>query len=326
VAVGPWPEETTKAVSRVPHSGTRLELSAEPRSVQDARRWVIQVCEEIGRPDLGETAGLAISELVTNALLHAEGPFTLRRGGTAEHPRFEVHDGSVTPPTPNPRMTDEDELLSTIGRGLGLVAMCSKAWGARIHEQGKVVWFAPVAEPRGDIDLHEAKIEYDVAPVPDTEPLVDPVSVYLLRLPIPLLREFRHRYREIRRELRLLTLCSESAYPVARSIADLFESFTRTIRVGSGREELEQAVASDAEQVDLVFTIERDAVSVVAQMMDILEITDSFCEAERLLAPAATPEQTAFRRWFLGEFVAQGCGGPPTLWTAAQPAARRVQA
>ena len=89
-----------------------LALGQGARGVQDARRWVADLCAEIGRPELAECAQLGVSELVTNALLHGEPPITVRMRGTAEHPRVEVRDSSVeapilpSQPLDRPRPTD----------------------------------------------------------------------------------------------------------------------------------------------------------------------------------------------------------------------------
>ena len=42
-----------------------LPLEPNPRSVQAARRWVVDVCARLGRPDLADSAALGVSELVT---------------------------------------------------------------------------------------------------------------------------------------------------------------------------------------------------------------------------------------------------------------------
>ena len=56
----------------------RLLLDPEPQSVRRARVWVGGELERIGRPDLVDAAELGVSELVTNAILHAEPPITVR--------------------------------------------------------------------------------------------------------------------------------------------------------------------------------------------------------------------------------------------------------
>jgi hypothetical protein len=287
-------------------------LSPSPRSVADARRWVVDACSDIDRADLAESAELAVSELVTNALLHAEPPISVRLGGTHEFPRFEVRDGSVKPPSPAIKLIDD--ILTTTGRGLDLVAMCSSAWGARIQSDGKVVWFVPVAEPRGDVSAHSAVIEYDAEPQRRVEPIIDAVHVLLLGLPRALYTDFRHRYSEIRRELRLLSLASEESYPIARSLSDLFQMFDQHFRLGFGGEELAAFVMSNRDSADLEFVVDRESIASVAQMIDVLELTETFARAERLLTPAATAEQTVFRRWYLGEFISQGRGKAPIRW------------
>ena len=87
----------------MPLNRPALALDPDPRSVQEARRWVVSTCRELGRDDLVESAELAISELVTNALLHAEHPITVRVAGTVDHPRVEVSDGSPASRRDQPR-------------------------------------------------------------------------------------------------------------------------------------------------------------------------------------------------------------------------------
>ena len=111
-----------------------LALGRGPRGVQDARRWVAELCTEIGRPELVECAELGVSELVTNALLHGEPPITVRVRGTAEHPRVEVRDGSGEPPILPTEPLDRpetDDLLLTFGRGLAHRGPRAPAPGAR---------------------------------------------------------------------------------------------------------------------------------------------------------------------------------------------------
>nr|WP_161962380.1 ATP-binding protein [Nocardioides speluncae] len=300
----------------MPLNRKALELPANPRSVQDARRWVAGICHDIGRDDLVDSAELGVSELVTNALLHAEPPFRVAVRGTVEHPRIEVYDGSTTPPRADLGMTDDDNLLSTIGRGLGMLAMSSSAWGADIDRHGKVVWFLPVAEARADVDL-AGRIDIDDAVSYEPQPVVDGIVVQLLKLPVDLYADFRRHYRELRRELRLLSLADETSYPIAKSLSDLFLQFERELLVGVESDRLEGAIQGGLTVTDHEVEIPRSAPATIKQMLELLELADAFCRAERLLALATTAQQHQFQRWYLGEFVRQGRGETAQPWAAA---------
>lgn len=114
----------------------RLALDPVPGSAAAARRLVADTLGRWGCDTLVETARLLVSELVTNAVLHARTPMTvvvgLRRGGV----RVEVHDGSAGPPV---LREYGDEAMT--GRGLSLVAELSDRWGVDRERDGKSVWF-----------------------------------------------------------------------------------------------------------------------------------------------------------------------------------------
>lgn len=289
-------------------------LTQGARSVQDARTWAAEACRALGRDELTETAELGVSELVTNALLHAVGPIKVRMRGTREHPRVEVFDGSHTPPVPNLRLGDEDELLSTIGRGLGIVATCSVAWGAEIETEGKYVWFEPSVEfsdgPQIDGDIYDPALSGMV----EREPLRDGQRIVLAGLPVRPYLDFQRHYRELRRELRLLALAHEDDYPVAKSLSALFRRFDDELQAARGMDELESAIDSGASTVDVELVVPHSNADTAAQMIDLLELADAFCRAERLLSLATTPAQLEFQRWYLGEFVEQAHGSSARPW------------
>ena len=56
----------------------------------------------------------------------------------------------------------------------------------------------------------------------------------------------------------------------------------------------------------------RETAATIGRFIELLELADDFCRAERLLSLARTPEQRRFQRWFLSEFVRQEQGEPPT--------------
>lgn len=270
----------------------------------------------MGREDLIDSAELGISELVTNALLHGEPPIAVRMRGTHRHPRLEVLDGSRNPPVPNHRMTHEDELLATIGRGLGMVAMTSHAWGAELLEDGKIVWFEPAAEPVDDPDLDGelfAEVPLQIRDAPRVR-IGDGVAIVYDALPIPAYLDWRRHFADLRRELRLLSLAHEDDYPVAKTLSDLFVSFGEAVKQTHGIDDILAAIKAGKSSTPVRLVTTPDAPPLVAQMIDVLELADSFCRAERLLSVAATPEQRDFQRWFLGEIVRQAEGNAPQPW------------
>ncbi|MFS3127198.1 ATP-binding protein [Nocardioides sp. Bht2] len=287
-----------------------MTLEPNPRSVQDARRWAAQACRQLDREDLIGCAELAISELVTNALLHAVPPISLRIRGTRLHPRFEVSDGSAHPPVPNPRMGDDDELLSTIGRGLGMVAMCSSNWGAYLQRDGKTVWFEPAASLVDDPSVFGEVYESTSLNRPKVAP-GEGRQIHLLQLSVGQFASWSRHFRDLNRELRLLALAHAAAYPTARVLSDLFGAFGEQWSKASGLDRLDGASDDDPRVLDLTIEIAREAPPLMSQMINVLELADAFCRNERMLTLAITPEQAAFQRWLFGELVSQPAGELP---------------
>ena len=289
-------------------------LESGLRSVMDARRWVASACRAIGREDLLEAAEMGTAELVANALIHARPPIRVRMRGTREHPRVEVFDGSHQPPAPNLRMTEDDELLSTIGRGLGLVAMCATAWGAEIQRTGKVVWFEPAAQIAEHPNVEGDLFEPDA--IESRRMVTEGQRVVLLELPTQVYADFQRHYQELRRELRLLALAHGDAYPLATSLSSAFRSFDDDLSRAQGMADLDVALEDGAEQVDVALLVTTTTADNAARMIDMLDLADAFCRSERLLSLATPSDQKAFQRWYLGEFVRQAAGELPEAWSA----------
>jgi anti-sigma regulatory factor (Ser/Thr protein kinase) len=80
-----------------------------------------------------EDVVLAVSELVTNALLHGHGTPVVRLLGSGDRVRVEVCDDS-------PLLPVSHRVTPTSGLGLRVVEQLSSAWGASRRGRGKVVW------------------------------------------------------------------------------------------------------------------------------------------------------------------------------------------
>ncbi|CAB4712115.1 MAG: ATP-binding protein [Actinobacteria bacterium] len=295
----------------MPLNRPALSLGAGPRGVQDARRWVVDACVDMGRPELVESAELGVSELVTNALLHGAAPIEVRVRGTIDHPRVEVRDSSrERPMLPSEVIDDDEDVLLTFGRGLSIVARCSDAWGAEIEEDGKVVWFAPAAEVAeegvvGVITGIDAE---------QPEPLIDPLTVHVHGAPVAQYLAFERHFRELRREVRLLAFAHQDDYPLAKDLSDLFGRLELQLRDGLGRRQVDEAVAQGAELVDLELVVPREVTPVMARFIELLDLADEFCRQQRLLSLARTVEQRTFQLWYIGEFLRQARGEAPMPW------------
>ena len=306
----------------MPLSRPALTLAPGPKGVQDARRWVVRVFRDISRYELLDCAELGVSELVSNAILHGCDPIQVRVRGTVDHPRVEVRDASVeTPVLPAPLALDrDDDLLLTFGRGLSIVARCSKAWGAEIEADGKVVWFEP-ADDFAEDDGVEGLISI-VAPVEVAQE--DVVDVVILGVPLKLFVGFQTHFRELRREVRLLALAHAADYPLADDLAELFSALETELHAGIGLTEFLEAPAEGSAVADLTVRMPRAAAPTLQRFVSLLDLADEFCREERLLSLARTEEQRAFQTWFLGEYVRQADGGPPLPWPGVQQPAERL--
>ena len=312
-------------IIRVPLNEPALELDPDPRSVQEARRWVVSACHQLGRDDLAECAALGISELVTNALLHADDPIAVRLRGTPEHPRVEVSDGSRNPPVMPTSSGDDDlgDLLSTFGRGLNIVAMCSVAWGTAIDADGKCVWFEPADTPHQNLAPSAAQVvdadTVEHAPVDERATTV----IDLAQVPLRRIVDMRRHYHELRRELRLLSLAHQDDYPLAKDLTEVFRRFEQSFP-SSVTSEINDALGRGDATVDLQVRVDPESSTVIEQMLDLLDLADEFCRAKRLLSLARTPQQREFQQWYFGEFLRQARGESPSAWPPAQPGAKHV--
>ena len=115
---------------------TSLHLPPDHAAAARARRFVAATMRAWGCDDAIADAELLVSELVTNAVLHArsETRVTMERDGSTL--RISVHDTSPTRPRLR-RLGPE----SVTGRGLLLVDRIARRWGVDPETDGKSVWF-----------------------------------------------------------------------------------------------------------------------------------------------------------------------------------------
>jgi anti-sigma regulatory factor (Ser/Thr protein kinase) len=120
----------------------------DPIAVRGAREFALDALDETGdaAPDEAfvERVLLVVSELATNAVLHARTPFVVRMTGGGGSVRVAVFDTSAGRPEPG-----APDPAAVTGRGLGIVDALASAWGVEAADGGKWVWAEVPAEESG---------------------------------------------------------------------------------------------------------------------------------------------------------------------------------
>ena len=111
-------------------------LAGELRSAGEARRFVDETLRRWDCADLLDTVKLLISEMVTNAVVHAGSDVDVCVQLTDRVVRVSVFDDSPQQPVVKRAAAEE-----TSGRGMALVDAMSSGWGVEPTFKGKRVWF-----------------------------------------------------------------------------------------------------------------------------------------------------------------------------------------
>jgi anti-sigma regulatory factor (Ser/Thr protein kinase) len=109
---------------------------AAPTVLRDVRRFVRDVLRAWGEADeLGSTVEIVASELATNAVQHAQSPFSVSLSRSCAAIGIAVRDVSFVRPE---HIREGAEHAG--GRGVRLVAALSSEWGTIAEADGKTVW------------------------------------------------------------------------------------------------------------------------------------------------------------------------------------------
>jgi len=143
------------------------------------------------------------------------------------------------------------------------------------------------------------------------------VAVTLLGVPLALYRQSSEHHAELAREFALIHRGSVDQTSVPARLQRLIDELEARFGAFSSQPNaaLHRALAQGDERIDLTYRIP-PVVKEAAQELDaLLDEADAFCrDGQHLLTLATPPGPLAFRRWFLGEFVAQIGHAVPTPW------------
>lgn len=107
----------------------------EPASASAARRFIREM-DWSNDEELTRRLATSVSEVVTNAILHAQTSFVVRAWLGVDRIRVSVRDGSSQLPTRRAH-----ETLQPTGRGLHILDSMTDEWGVTPGRTGKTVWF-----------------------------------------------------------------------------------------------------------------------------------------------------------------------------------------
>jgi PAS domain S-box-containing protein len=293
---------------------SRLRLEPRPACVSEARRLVRRTLVDAGCDELVDSAVLATSELVTNALVHAGTPVEVGVEILSEGVRVEIADGS--------RHLPERRAYGTAaGTGRGLVAVDSLVdrWGVRREGAlGKVVWFE-LGTTGGRVADQLSGGEFG----PDSPEGI--VQVRLLGVPLLVHAAWQQHVEAVLREYLLATLdegTGEEAIALHAEASDalalLAEHLPRPDLGGGIEQMMAAALDPAASSADATVPVPVDSLAHFASLGRALDDAVSAALRDVFLTPPTQPELQAFRRWVCSQVEQQSKGAPPQPWQSEE--------
>ena len=137
-----------------------LTLPAALSSVSQARKFLRQALADWAVDGFELAAPQVLTELATNAALHARSAYTVHLQLDDGHLLVEVSDSSLKMPQQRHYGTG-----ATTGRGISLIEALSEAWGVESSPTGKTVWCRVGSDDAlPDFDLDDAD---EIEDIPD---------------------------------------------------------------------------------------------------------------------------------------------------------------
>ena len=250
---------------------------------------------------------LAVSELVTNAVLHARTTVGLRVERLGSGLRIEVEDGSShLPAVETARPEDLYLNRSMTGRGLALVAASSDRWGCEPRPSGKVTW-AEVGTGRRRSRPAAAPATAQVGPAARSGR-----KVHLVGVPVAVLLESTQQLTDLHREVQVMAL-GRGAPPELEQVVQEGKPWIADIDQWAGSEQrlAEAAAAAGVEKVDFDVFVPDDIAMRIEGVAAWLHRVARSIRRRQLLTLPPSPAVTSYRRWFGEEILHQLAGRPP---------------
>jgi PAS domain S-box-containing protein len=295
-------------------------LASEASSVGEARRVLRQAVADadLGDGEWVDDALVAISEIVTNALVHAGTPIGLTIRVDDAGIRVEVADGSPHPPRPRGYA-----VTAGTGRGLNLVEELVRAWGSKPDDPGKVVWFelgtTPAAEAAEGSVLSGFSVDAD-------SPELDLVDVVLLHVPLLTHAAWQEHAASLLREYLLSQLDDEgddfSLFEAHAAAGDAMSVLFEQIPAPELGDDPEAIMASATEpavtEERVVLRIPTSAADSFRRLDEMLESAAALSDEGAWLTVPTQPELRELRRWLCSQVRAQTAGADPEAWAVPE--------
>lgn len=304
-------------------------LPPVPASVPEARRLVRDLLWTAGREDLEDTAALLVSEIVTNALLHAGTPINIAARLEDRRLRVEVRDGSLHLPVPRRYAS-----TAGTGRGLLMVEQLVDDWGVLRHADGKTVWFTLTndAERAEQGSASFSGVDGATGDEPDA---ADVVEVELLSMPLLLHTAWQEHVEALLRELLLASLDEEdledfdsiAMHAEATDALAVLAEHVPSVEIGPDPSELMQDVTEpNISSPRVVVPVPRESVANFDTLERAVVAALELSASGGTLTPPTQPELQQFRTWLCQQVRRQASGLDPEPWTVddSSPAPARV--
>lgn len=290
-------DDRTDAVAR-----EVLALRAVPDAVPRARALLRQLLATSVLADRSDDGELALSELVTNAVLHGRDPIRVSVTVTELCVRAEVCDGS--PVSPSFSMLDP---TAVTGRGLMLISAAADRWGVDPRSDGKCVWFELHAG--GIDDDAEADVDALLAAWGDDlleDPAHEQVRIVLTDLDTDLVARSEAHIEGLLRELRLLTDGADAPEAHARIGRAVLQAAAGMEPVRNDvKHQVALALSAGQPRVDVSVTLQREDAELVRDFAHAVDEADRLSRLGALLATPAPAELSDARRSYLRRLLSQ---------------------
>ncbi len=255
--------------------------------------------------DLTDSALVAVSELVTNALVHAGTEIEVQVSIDPRGVLVEVHDGNPQAP-----VLRQNSRQSGTGRGLHMVQGLVDEWGVVRHGDGKAVWFR-IGQPEGGPGV-DAPGEHHAV-----------VTVLLPEFPLLIHAAWQEHSAALLREYLLMNLMEGDEmfafqrHAVASEALALMEEQAPRVDIEPDPDQVMADAIEPRVTASLVeLTVPLAMVDAFAQLDLMMNDAIAAADSGDMMVPTTQPELREMRRWLCDQIRAQALtGADPEPWS-----------